>query len=231
MVAAVGVAAVGEAASTMLTSRGESSFGAAVKTASWHTGIVTTIARTHWRIRRSSSTQTRRQSISGLRTTKTLRTRVTRSGAVAGRTTAKVTRTRTRGTSHRRRSHAVRARSLTRLAKAHGRSGTRSTAAQTADVLGKVVVVATISSAAPIAGTERDTRLSTSATHTTTHTVTMTVAVTVSMSTVSAVAAHMVAWVRHHSRVSIAITAIDRLLVVAHGWVGASEAGSATLEV
>lgn len=91
---------------------------------------------------------------------------------------------------------------------------TRSTTAKTADVLGKVVVVATLGTASPVTCTERNVS-GTAATHATaTH----------------VVVTHVVSRRTHHARVAVAV-AVHRVRGCSHGRERAAEASSAALKV
>lgn len=216
VVAAIHAAAVGEAGCVVVAGVGEGGLGTAVEASGLHTTAVT-VASVHWRIRRSSSAHARRHTIAGWRSAKGLAGEATCGTESTSTTTVS---SGTRSTGHRRRAHLVGRRSAIhahagRELANDGGLGTAGTAAETVDVLGKVVVVATLDATAPITSTERDGVVAAAA-----HTVAM-----------AAVTTHVSAWHTHHVRVSVTITAVHWRLLVLVGRVRAPEACSAALEV
>lgn len=124
---------------------------------------------------------------------------------------------RSRSAGHRGRGHSIALGSIDLLEVGiRDQSGacTRSTTAKTADVLSKVVVVATLGTASPVTCTERNVS-GTAATHATaTH----------------VVVTHVVSRRTHHARVAVAV-AVHRVRGCSHGRERAAEASSAALKV
>lgn len=211
----VHAATVGEARSGVAVAGvGESSLSTAVETTGLHAAAVA-VAGVHWRVGRCGSAHAGRNAVGGWWATEGL------AGKSAGGTEATSTATVwswTRSTGHRRRTHsvagrcAVHAHAGRELADDGGLS-TASSAAETVDVLGEVVVVAPLDATAPVASTEWNGVVA-AATHA--------MAVTV---------AHVPAWHTHHAWVSVAVTAVHWRLLVLVGRVRAAEASSATLKV
>jgi hypothetical protein len=196
----------------VLTSR-ESSLSTAVEATRGHASIVA-VGRAHSGIGRGTSTEAGGESVGRLGTAVAL------SRVVSGRVEATLLGSigsRTRGAGHRLRTHAKALRSVALLEVGIGHqscAGTGSTTAKTADVLGKVVVVAALGTASPVTSAERYVSRTTTAHATATH-----VMVT-----------YVVSRRTHHARVTIAV-AVHRVRGCSHGGEGAAEAGSAALEV
>jgi hypothetical protein len=180
------------------------------------------VSRAHGRVRRSTSAESRRESVGRLRRTSIILALVVSTRSIAASLLS--VRSRTRSALHRLLSHAIALRTIILGVVGVGDQGstcTRGTATKTADVLGKVVVVAAFSTASPITSTERDVSRTTAA-HAAAATTTTHMMVT---------AAHVVARRTHHTRVVAITISIHRIRSGRHGREGATEAGGTTLEV
>jgi hypothetical protein len=211
LLASVHAATIGERG-VVLTSR-ESSLSTAVEATRGHAGVVT-VGRAHSGVGRGTSTKAGGESVGRLRTAVAL------SRVVSGRVEATLLRSigsRTRSAGHRLRAHAEALRSVALLEVGIGHQGcacTGSTTAKTADVLGKVVVVAALGTASPVTSAERYVSRTTTAHATAAH-----VMVT-----------HVVSRRTHHARVAVAV-AVHRVRSCGHSRERAAEASGAALEV
>jgi hypothetical protein len=172
------------------------------------------IGRAHSGVGRGTSTEAGGESVGRLGATVAL------SRVVSGRVKATLLRSirsGARSASHRRRAHSETLGPVTLLEVGVGNQScacTGSTTTKTANVLSKVVVVATLGTASPVTGTEWYVSGTTAA-----HTTAAHVVVT-----------HVVSRRTHHARVAVAV-AVHGVRGCGHGGEGAAEASSAALEV
>lgn len=180
-----------------------------------HAGVLV-VSRVHGRVRRRGSAQTRGESVGGLRTTKGLTGEsASRAEARGGGTKAG----RAGSASHRRRAHGEACATIhwreAGISSHNGSAGARCTAAETADVLGKVVVVAALCATLPVTSAEGNVVAAATTTTHVAHSWTVT---------------HVVTGRTHHAGVSTIAIAVH-VGGCLHSWERATETGGTTLEV